>query len=924
MSKNLSLLKTRRFYPLFAAQALGAINDNILRSTIIIILTFKLPSTAYEAKLWSNLSSAMFILPFFLFSIIGGELSDKFPKSILVKWLKLLEIPITIFAALLLIIHPSPLMLIGMLFIMGLQSAIFQPIKYSALPEYLHRNELLAGNGLVESSVFVGIMLGTILGGFLVEIPQYGIYITSLCMIIIAISGWAISLRMPQQPAADSSLKINLNFLSSTQKAIDSTATQKTIWHLILGISWLWFLGTLYLTQMPYLVSYELLGTSGVYTLFNLVFTLGIGLGSLSCGYLLKDSVNSKYAPFSLLMISVFGIHFYFGTHYHTYESESLITIKDIFTHLYGWRFIIDIFGLSFFSGIFVVPMYAVLQRISKRKYRSRIMACNSVINSIFMVSASILSILFVGGLNIKIEKLFLFANVLNIAFGLYLLRILPFNYSKSIIRKVLTLTYNVDLEGIDNFRKAGKKVVIICNHSSLLDVPILASFLPGRFIFAVDSQVDTWKIFQFIGHLAKRFPMNTSNPFSIKSIIKLINNGERCIIFPEGRIANNGGLMKVYEGAALVALKADAVILPIHIESANLSKVFSRSSCVFKTQFFPSISVKIFPHHTLDTNKVPPNKSDLRKWLFLQTYDLMSYAACNHKKNYHVIDNLYQAKNRHGGSYVIAEDYTFNQLTYSNLLIKSFVLGEALNSSLDNSSNIGLMIPNVLAAPVSFFALLTLRKTPAMINYSSGLNAIASACETAQIKTLVTSSKLIEQLNLYNVVQYLENQGIKIIYLENVKHSIGIKQKLCGLRKYLINSVSKYRHEYFNNANDPAVILFTSGSEGEPKGVVLSHKNLMSNIRQQQSVLNINSKDRIFNALPVFHSFGLNSGMLAPMMAGTCVFLFPNPKKYSEVVETIFHSDSTVLISTNTFLKNYDRRSTNDFNFLEDIYILF
>ncbi|HJN38341.1 MAG TPA: MFS transporter [Gammaproteobacteria bacterium] len=916
MSNNLDLLKTQRFSPLFIAQFLGAINDNILRSAIIILLTFQLPSSAYEAKLWSNLSSAMFILPFFLFSVLGGEISDKYSKNIVLKWFKLMEIPITIISAILLMVNGSPFSLIFCLFFMGTQSALFGPLKYSILPEYLNRNELLTGNGLLESSVFIGIMIGTAIGGYLITIPHYGSLVTGTLMILLAILGWLSSLFLPHKEPAAPNIKINWNFFASTQQAIDKTSHQLSIWQLILGISWLWFLGTLYLTQLPFFVSYELIGNSKVYALFNIVFTLGIGMGSLLCSKILKDAVDSRFAPFSLLLISFFGIHFYFGTHHYLGTADNPIDIKAMIHTLHGWRLMIDIYGLAFFAGIFVVPMYAVLQRISKRQYRSRIMACNSVINSVFMVSATISSILFVGALGMKLRTLFLLVNIFNIAFAFYLLKVLPFNFTKSIIRNILSLLYRVNFEGIENFRKAGKKVIIICNHSSYLDVALLSSYLPGRFLFAIDSTVAQWKIFKYIGHLAKRFSMDPTNPFALKSMIKLINHGERCIVFPEGRITTQGGIMKIYDGTGMLAIKSDAVILPIHIHGAIHAKFFSCCSHLFKLQIFPKIDIQIFPHKKLKIDTSIINRTEQRKHLGRQLYNIMTESAYKSSKKNNLLEEVFQAKTLYGSSKVALQDFTYNRLTYKQFLIKSFVLAEALINKIDDQPYLGLMIPNALAAPVTFMATTILNKTPTMINYSAGLDAILSACKTSQIKTLITSSALVEQLDLHETMTAVENTGVKIIYLESIRTGISLLNKIHGLYKYLLYGIPSYRKSRMNDVKKPAVMLFTSGSEGEPKGVVLSHFNLVSNIRQIQSVLNINSKDTLFNALPMFHSFGLNVGTFAPLLSGGTVFLYPNPKRYNAVNDMIYHSQSTILVSTNTFLKNYDKRCHNQFDF--------
>tara|TARA_Y100000389_G_scaffold31944_1_gene27111 strand:+ start:1980 stop:3281 length:1302 start_codon:yes stop_codon:yes gene_type:complete len=416
MSDQIHLLKTRRFLPLFITQFFGAFNDNAFKNAFLIWFTYDLAvKTGQDPQIIVTIAAGLFMLPFFLFSALAGQLADKFEKSKLVQRIKQVEI-LLMLMCFIGFYAQSLILLLTILFFMGVQSTFFGPLKYSLLPMHLKEDELISGNGLIEGGTFISILLGTIIGGLLIR-TTHGIEIISLIVILFSIVGYVSSRFIPQSKYDDSNLKINFNIFSQTWKIIRYAKQEKTVWLSIVGISWFWLIGMTFLTQFPVYTKNIINGDEKIVTLFLSIFSIGIAIGSLLCNKLLKGNIDGRLVPYGSFGITVSIILFFtFGIFYNnSLDVTSLISVTNfLFSNHYGFLISLSLLSLSIFSGIYIVPLYAIMQHRSNEKLLARIIAANNVMNALFMVLASIAAI-FLFSLNLNVNEVFLVIGTMNI-----------------------------------------------------------------------------------------------------------------------------------------------------------------------------------------------------------------------------------------------------------------------------------------------------------------------------------------------------------------------------------------------------------------------------------------------------------------------------------------------------------------------------
>ncbi|MBX3709143.1 MAG: acyl-[ACP]--phospholipid O-acyltransferase [Gammaproteobacteria bacterium] len=917
------LLKIKRFSPLFLTQFFGAFNDNLFKNALVILITYQLSNELrLNAEILITIAAGVFILPFFLFSAIAGQLADKYEKSMLIRYTKLAEIILMSFVGVAFYLH-SIFMLLIILFLLGTQATFFGPMKYSILPDHLETNELIAGNALLESGTFLAILLGTIIGGILASF-HIGAMLVSIFAISIALLGYCASLFIPIAHTNAPSLKLQPNVINESLKIIRHTFKNRDVYLVILGISWFWLIGATYLSQFPTYVKNTLSAQSSIVTLFLTFFTAGIGVGSILCNRLLKGRIHATYVPLAALGMSLFGIDLVFASHHTQTQSNELISMFQFLSHLSNWRILIDLLLLSACGGIYIVPLYALLQHESEPSYRSRAIASNNIFNALFMVIAAIATSLMLF-LHFSITTVFLIIAIANLFVTVYICNLLPEALLKSFLIWLFKTLYRVEIHGLDNYYNAGKRVLIIANHTSFLDAALLAAFLPNRLTFAIDTTIAKKWWIKLLLKIVNTYSVDPTNPLATKSLIEYLQNDRRVVIFPEGRITVTGSLMKIYEGPGLIADKASAKLLPIRINGAQFT-LFSYLRGKVKIHWFPKITLTILEPRSIDLPDSVTGR-ERRQLISEKLYDIMSdtiFLSSNITET--LFESLLNAKAIHGGNHMILEDIERKPITYKNLILGSIILGRTIAKLTCKGEYVGIMLPNSIGNVVTFFAMQAYHRVPAMLNFSSGTQNLFLACHTARIKYVYTSRRFIELANLHHEIDSLISQGIVIIYLEDVRSKINLFHKIYGklvtlfpYYYYFSNGVNKKNVNEF--ANLPAVVLFTSGSEGAPKGVVLTHKNLQSNRFQLAARVDFNPTDKVFNALPMFHAFGLNSATLLPLISGMRVFMYPSPLHYRIVPELCYDTNATIFFGTDTFLSNYAKYA-HPYNFYNIRYV--
>lgn len=476
----------------------------------------------------------------------------------------------------------------------------------------------------------------------------------------------------------------------------------------------------------------------------------------------------------------------------------------------------------------------------------------------------------------------------------------------KNILRWLLTLIYKVEIKGLDNYEKAGKRVLIISNHTSFLDPLLLGVFLPGDITFAINTHISQrWWLKPFLG-LSRVFPMDPTHPISLKDLIHHLQQDTHTVIFPEGRITVTGSLMKIYDGTGMVADKSEAAILPVRIEGAEYTH-FSRLRNIVRLRLFPKITIQILPH----TYVAPPKDlrgKNRRKYSGHILADIMTemmFATSHYRQT--IFASLLEARTVHGGKHIVANDLERIPLSYDNLITRTIAIGNALKKITVEAENVGVFLPN---SPKTLSVVLGLQlygRIPAMLNFSTGSAGMISACSTAQVKTVLTSRRFIELGSLTEEADHLAGQ-VSLVYLEDLAGQLSKSDKLQALVQCKTANIW-YRHTQYS-PDSPAVVLFTSGSEGTPKGVVLSHSNILANLNQLEARINFNARDVVLNFLPMFHSFGFTVGTMLPVLNGVNTFFYPTPLHYAVIPEIAYETGATIMFGTNTFLAGYAKKA--------------
>lgn len=420
MSNQFSLFSTRRFTPMFLTQFLGAFNDNVFKQGLILVLTFTAAAKLGQPiSLLTNLAAMLFVLPFFLFSALAGQIADKYEKSRLTGYIKLLEIVIMVFAAVGFIYEIYSLLFVA-LFLMGTHSTFFGPIKYAYLPQAMHDDELVGANGLFQMGTSLAILTGMIMAGVLVQ-QQNAMMILSGFVIFIAILGYLTSRFIPAMPAMQPNLTVDWNIFRTSWDTIRYLYSLPVMWFTIIGNSWFWFYGATFLTQAPEFGKTILHGDESVVIFLLTLFSVGTALGSVLCKTLTKNQVSLKLLPFGIAGLSIFAIDLYFALSHFNLATNEVFSVTQLFQHSASIRVFIDLFLLGFAGGIYIVPMYAFMQAFSPETHRARIIGANNIFNALFMVGSAIFSIVCLSMLKISLPMLFAITGLINVLMGVFI-----------------------------------------------------------------------------------------------------------------------------------------------------------------------------------------------------------------------------------------------------------------------------------------------------------------------------------------------------------------------------------------------------------------------------------------------------------------------------------------------------------------------
>ncbi len=899
---DLSLLAKRRFGPIFAVQFLGAFNDNLLKFALLFLASFTIyAAEPGKAEMLASISAGLFILPYFLFSAMAGQVADTIDKAKLVRWVKTAEIAIMGVGLAGFWLQSIPILLVA-LFGMGVHSAFFGPVKYSILPQHLGRDEVMGGTGLIEAGTFVAILGGQLLAG-LVPPWESGLIATGL-----AVVGLIASFAVPSAPPIRAAHRIDRNLWRGTVHILSIARGGRGVWLAILGISWFFACGAVVVSEFAPLVSGTLNARQEVVTLFLIVFSLFVALGSLLVNRLLRGEVSARFVPLSAVLLALGLVDLFFSTRGYG-PGVPGATIGQFLDAPGSWRILVDLAVIALAGGMFVVPLYAILQIHSDAEERSRVIAANNIVNAGVTVALVLLTTgLLAAGLDVP--ALMGVLGVMTLVMAAISIWLLPEYLFKQVMAFVLRTLYRVEVTGIENMPKPGERAVVVVNHLSFLDGVLLGAFLPGKPTFAVHTAIARNLWLKPFFKLFEIFPVDPTNPMSAKAMVKAVREGRTLVIFPEGRITVTGALMKVFDGPGMVADKADAPIVPVRLDGPQYS-MFSRMKGKARRRWFPKITIDVLPQRRFAiANEGKGGEMSARERRAIagrRLYDEMSgmiFDTTDVSRT--LFAALCEARELHGGGTLVVEDVTRNALSFDKLLVGASLLGKRLAQGTEVGEAVGVLMPNVNGVAVAFFGLQAMGRVPAMLNFTVGEANLRSACATARIRTVVTARAFAEQAKLEGAIAALEREGIAVRYLEDIARSIDADEKVWAM--LTVGRIERRHLKLGISPDSPAVILFTSGSEGVPKGVVLTHRNLLSNCAQLGARIDFNASDVVLNALPVFHSFGLTGGTLLPVLNGIRTVLYPSPLHYRIVPALAYDANATIMFGTDTFLSGYAR----------------
>ncbi|MGU7779778.1 MFS transporter [Burkholderia sp. PU8-34] len=573
------LLRERRFAPFFTTQFLGALNDNVFKIGFTSLVTYHTARfSGVDAKTAAFLISAIFILPFVLFSATSGQIADKYDKARLTRFVKTFEIMLMLIGAAGFVLHSAALLYLCT-FMMGMHSTLFGPVKYSYLPQHLAEHELVGGNGLVEMGTFIAILIGTIIGGAAAGLAGSGETVLAVSVVAIALAGRLVAQRVPATPAPQPDLVINWNPFTETWRNLALARQNRTVFLSLLGISWLWFVGATFLTSFFNFAKDVLSASPDVVTILLATFSVGIGLGSLLCERLSQRRVEIGLVPLGSIGISFFAIELYFASHALP-QPGHLLSVGEFLAGARHWRILADLFLLAMFGGFYSVPLYALIQSRSAPTHRARIIAANNILNALFMIVSAVMAM----GLTkagVDIPGIFLVTALLNVAVATYIYLLVPEFLLRFVAWVLVHTFYRVRLVHAERIPEEGA-AVLVCNHVSYVDALVLAAASPRPIRFVMDHRIFETRFASWVFRHAKAIPIapRHEDPAMLARAYEAceaaLNEGELVCIFPEGKLTKTGDINTFHHGISEILSRTPAPVIPMALRGL-WGSVFSR-----------------------------------------------------------------------------------------------------------------------------------------------------------------------------------------------------------------------------------------------------------------------------------------------------------------------------------------------------------
>ncbi|KZT14113.1 glycerol acyltransferase [Acidovorax sp. GW101-3H11] len=600
-----ALLRQRRFAPFFWTQFSGAANDNLFKFAFTVMVTYQLSVDWLPPAMAGLVIGALFILPFLLFSATSGQLTDKYDKTKMIRFVKNMEIAIMLVAAVGFIGGNIPILLLCT-FLMGVHSTLFGPVKFAYMPQVLSERELTGGNGMVEMGTFVAILLGNVAGGLLVAIPGIGHTTVAVACVLAALVGRGVAHFIPSVPATDPGLTINWNPFTETWRNLKLAHGNIVVFRSLLGISWMWFFGAVFLSQFPSLAKNVLHGNEQVASLLLVVFSIGIGIGSLLCEVLSRRHVEIGLVPLGAIGMSVFSIDLYFASR--SLPPSDIMGLAAFMAQGAHWRVMMDLLLLSLFAGLYSVPMYALIQMRSQPTHRARIIAANNILNALFMIASSLIAGALLGA-GFTVPQIFLFTGLANAVVAFYIFMLVPEYLLRFVAWVSSRFVYRFKVQGDENLPSTGA-AILACNHVSFVDAVLLMAASPRPIYFVMDHRIFRVPVLGWLFRLAKAIPIAPykEDPKTYEAAFdraaQVLREGDLLAIFPEGGITKDGqlqefkgGIMKIIERARAEGIEAPVIPMALtNLWGSYFSRIEQGGAMVrpFRRGFYSRVGLNV------------------------------------------------------------------------------------------------------------------------------------------------------------------------------------------------------------------------------------------------------------------------------------------------------------------------------------------
>ncbi len=895
-------LKGRSFWALMATQGLGALNDNALRMAVALLIvgSMKLEGAGTVPMLAAIL--AVFAAPFVLFSTFAGSIADRFSKRSVIVWAKVAEIAVMLGAVFAFWKGGEPVWIVTV-FLMGTQSAFFSPAKYGILPEILEDSELSRGNGLVELFTQLAIIIGSVLGGALIywlkgpRLPLIGVGLT-----VIAVIGTGTSLLIGRLPASATGRAMRWNFVGEAWRNFQEVRRDRALFLCVLGVSYFWLMASMFQLNF-YVFGYGALGLSEIeLSVIMALAGVGIGVGSLAAGKLSGDKIEFGLVPVGAFAMSLFSLLLFFT------KGSTAATTAVVF-----------LVGVG--SGFYIVPLISFVQQRAPSDGKGAVFALNNLLSFVGIIAGAVL--FWQLGTRMPPAHVYLCLAGLTVAVSGYIFMLLPDFMLRFVLWAGTRLLYRIRVVGTENVPREGG-ALLVCNHVSYMDALLVLACLQRFVRFIMYRRFYEWPIFNWGCRQLRVIPISESDGpramlRSLRGAAELVRAGELVCIFAEGSITRTGNLLRFQRGFTRIMKGLDAAIIPVNIDRMWGSIFSFEGGRAFWKLPHPGRSEVLVSFG----EAMPATSSEAQ--VRQAVSELGAEAFALRKSGQVLLHEAFISSARSAGGRLCMADTTGKSLSYRRALSGALALADDFKKRLPpNADMVGVMLPASVGSAITNIALLLAGKVPVNLNWTAGKEHIRAAVLQCGIKAIITGREFLEKTQLESLGLAVGVDSPRHFYLENVGAELGAWRKIRAALKAHFLPEFLLRRIYgksSRNVDDLCTVIFSSGSTGEPKGVMLTHSNVMSNLEGLSQVFSAGHSDRVAGVLPFFHSLGFTATLWLPLVKRIGVVYHPNPTEGRAVGALVRDFGATALLATPTFLRIYTRACfAGDFGSLKDV----